>query len=721
MVYHAGKWYVHVASAFPLGVLRIDVFVQWLMEMRHISRELKYMIRYCMARIEVTLLDIVCTSICICFFSAWTAIIIKRLLFYTIIANALFCVVCLLYGSIIVKALKLRNECFKGFPFKFLTGFFLVSSFLFVFEIIIGLTIIPAFLWVSGILFAVTVFELAKKPINDQDVSGQGSMAALFCVVTSLVATTLWAQDSLKPIVFCGDSAVIKPWLDSFYHSLIIWELGLTDGTPPLEYSIVSGILPRIYHYASYMAPAYLYAVTGVSSFVIYNSFLVPVGFFLACMAAYVLVGSWWGEWPGFAAAACLLLFPDASYHGLANRWFSYHWLLMISPALSYGISLMGISWTLALEGIRGKRWLLLAISYLMTASCIIFKAHLFIAVCFVFAIYPIMFWQSIASKYRIALLVLITSLFIITIKISHYADFVPFISLDLSAASRYLTLVVAMIQKVYLRDLMQKVIGANRWLDIFMGAPFLYYATFGLFGLAYPALAFHFRSKIRKDVLFFPFFAIAMYLIMSLGFAYDKNQMGTPEELLHRPFVWAYFVVCSWVAGAIYMWKFGNHVPSGRLFRCILIVGLAGLLTVPYFLGHKLQIGPMWGNNFSWVRVPAGLVHACLFLRDSSGKRDVFQDSQGDPTVICTGLSERREFLINPMTRTRKPPQFSERKAKIEKLEAFASKKEITDFAVSCGIRWYILQPDDTVQWPKDVLDHPAFEEGGYRIFKLW
>ena len=52
------------------------------------------------------------------------------------------------------------------------------------------------------------------------------------------------------------------------------------------------------------------------------------------------------------------------------------------------------------------------------------------------------------------------------------------------------------------------------------------------------------------------------MYLIMSLGLAYDKNQVGTPDELLHRPFVWAYFVVCSWVAGAIYMWKFGNYVP---------------------------------------------------------------------------------------------------------------------------------------------------------------
>lgn len=679
------------------------------------------MIRYCAARIGVTLIDIVCTFICICFFSAWTAITINRVLFYTVIAYALFCVVCLLYGSLIVKALKLRNECLKGFPFKFLIGFFLVSLFLFVFEIIIGLAIIPAFLWVSGILFVVTVFELARKPTNAPYVSGYGSTAPLFCVVSSLVGTTLWAQDCFKPIVFCGDSAVIKPWLDSFYHSLIIWELGLTNGTPPLEYSIISGILPRIYHYASYMVPAFLYAVTGVSSFVIVNAFLVPVGFFLAGITAYVLVGSWWGEWPGFAASACLLLFPNASYHGFANRWFSYHWLIMISPGLSYGISIMGISWTLALEGIREKRRLLLAISYLMTVSCIVVKAQLFIAVCFICVIYPIVFWQSIALRYRIASLILITSLFIISIRLSHYVDFVPFISLDFSAASPYLTYVVGMIQKVHLRDLMQKVIGGNRWLDVIKGAPFLYYATFGLFGLAYPVLAFHFRSKIRKDVLFFPFFAIVMYLIMSLGLAYDKNQVGTPDELLHRPFVWAYFVVCSWVAGAIYMWKFGNYVPRGRLFRCILIVGLAGLMTVPYFWGHKLQMGPVWGKNYSWVRVPAGLVHACLFLRESSENKDVFQDSEGDPTVICTGLSERCEFLVNPVARVRKPPQFSERKAKIEKLEAFASKKEITDFAVSCGIRWYILRPEDKVQWPKDVLDHPAFEEGGYRIFKLW
>ena len=42
-------------------------------------------------------------------------------------------------------------------------------------------------------------------------------------------------------------------------------------------------------------------------------------------------------------------------------------------------------------------------------------------------------------------------------------------------------------------------------------------------------------------------------YLVMAMGLALDTRGVGTRDELLNRPLVWAYFVLAAWTAGGAY------------------------------------------------------------------------------------------------------------------------------------------------------------------------
>ncbi len=56
-----------------------------------------------------------------------------------------------------------------------------------------------------------------------------------------------------------------------------------------------------------------------------------------------------------------------------------------------------------------------------------------------------------------------------------------------------------------------------------------------------------------RAGTALFPVLVTATYLIMALGLALDDRTAHMPDELLHRPLVWAYFAVAAWTLGCSY------------------------------------------------------------------------------------------------------------------------------------------------------------------------
>ncbi|HEY5281770.1 MAG TPA: hypothetical protein VIM14_03175, partial [Polyangia bacterium] len=179
------------------------------------------------------------------------------------------------------------------------------------------------------------------------------------------------------------------------------------------------------------------------------------------------------------------------------------------------------------------------------------------------------------------------------------------------------------------------------------------------------------------------------------------------------------YFGVVAWVGGAAGL----SLLESRRLGRFArpMMVGLAVLLmAVPAFFGSGVQ--RMWAMRmFSPVRVPIGLVRSAEYMRDHGGTRDVFQDSQFDRTYTVAALSERRSYAARTMTRiSYNSERVEERAEAIDKLMQLHTPAAVAATTRELGLRWFLLNPSDKVEWPEEIANRPAFELNGFRLYRF-
>jgi hypothetical protein len=58
-----------------------------------------------------------------------------------------------------------------------------------------------------------------------------------------------------------------------------------------------------------------------------------------------------------------------------------------------------------------------------------------------------------------------------------------------------------------------------------------------------------------------------------------------------------------------------------------------------------------------------------------------------------------------------------------LRKLQSLQEANSIPDLQRSVRetvIRWYVIHPNDSVLWPAEFRDHPAFESNGYRVYDM-
>jgi len=122
-------------------------------------------------------------------------------------------------------------------------------------------------------------------------------------------------------------------------------------------------------------------------------------------------------------------------------------------------------------------------------------------------------------------------------------------------------------------------------------------------------------------------------------------------------------------------------------------------------------------------ILVPKNLVDSVEYIRTHSERSDIVQDSQNDPLFVVSALSERQQFLVfpryNPASGYR--PIFGVRKQEVEGLKRLTKMEDIAVYARKQGLRWYLLNPEDTLSWPLALLERPVYSSGGYRVYKLY
>jgi hypothetical protein len=442
---------------------------------------------------------------------------------------------------------------------------------------------------------------------------------------------------------------------------------------------------------------------------------------FFTGLGAYVLIASFWGAWPGLAACAALLLLPDGAQQGMHNTFMSYHWLTQISPSATQGLALLALAWLFVLRGCTQGNRLQLFAGWLVAGVLAFYKLHFFIASALLLWLVPPLFFRAdLRRGKRVVWAIAAIVVYAVTIIAVQRVPGVPPIRFNGSGVGDILGLIKGFTPQGALRDLLANRVGLKiaLWPNLLIGTPFVLLAALGLFVPLLVFLAIRLRRHAPALLLLFPFLLIANFLAMFFGLALDYSS-STPDELSHRPVILVYFCVVAWVGGAAGL-SLIQSARLGRIARPAMICLAVLLMAVPAFFGSGVH--HMWNmRRFSAVRVPLGLYRAAQFMRDHGGTRDVFQDSQFDRTCTVAAVSERRSFAAHTMTRLLyNSARVEEREDAIDKLVRLTEVGAVVATARELGLRWYLLNPGDRLDWPEAIVSRPAFELGGYRLYRF-
>ncbi len=666
----------------------------------------------------------IATALCAIFFVGWHFGVSRELTVEAVLFFTILCVGCHLAGTLILSALPVPSSPSADFPLSFLLGYIFINSLLFIFALLLPIGVKSSFAVVLG---GIALWAAATRIVPTHPSRIVQSNSGAVCVAISLVAATLWAQDSIQPMGFTGSDAILTHWSDGFYHARMISMFANQGPDVPIQGISAAGEPALLYHYAPYILPAALSAFTATPAYGVFGSFMIPVGIFLTGLAAYAIGTSLWGGVGGVAATVTLLLLPDAAQQGIHNYWYSYHWLQQVGPGQLFGVAVLAAAWVYMFDACRKGRIASLFASYALAAICVVYKAHFFIANAFLIWVFPALFFAGLSFRRRISLLAFCTISYWLVLKFAERFPAIPTIKLDGRGLLRRSEWIIENFDGAWIRDYLTHLVphpGDPRlfspvWLVVM--ATIVFVITFGLFAPVLFALAWRLRRAADRMVLSFPFLVVIVYMTMSAGLA--LNTRGHPDELLHRPFAWAYFVVCAWVGGGAWFVA-SKWLPQPRL-RAIAVAGIPMLFVVPWVFGKAIEVGPsrLWKVADPWT-APAGLVRSAQFIRERSQPADIAQDSLGDGRLILSALAERQPYVQQwnayAQFGGRPPPIISERFGQITQFKNYEGEGDIVEFARRNRIRWFVVHPEDPLAWPKSITGQPAFESGGYRVFRF-
>jgi hypothetical protein len=659
--------------------------------------------------------DLVAVSLTAAVVAVWTAVAGGGFSLLALFACEAVFLSFYLVGTLFAAWRPFATDILFDLPLRLLMGYAVVNTALLVLAWLSPLGIIANF---SILLAAAIALFVAMRPARKP--SRDGSVGFL-AVGLSLIAATLWCQDSIRPVSVQDNAVVFKPWVDSFYHAVHIRIFGASHGASSIEDFRLAGVPARLYHYGIYLTPALIKQASGIHAYTAFGGILAPMGVFFTGLAAYAFFGSFWGAWPGLGACAALLLLPDGVEQGMQNTFMSYQWLTQISPSATYGLALLGVAWLFVLRGCTQGSWLQLLAGWLVSGILAFYKLHFVIASALLLLLVPPLFFHGrLTLRKQVLWAASAVVVYFAALASLQKVPGVPLIRFDGSCVGKILKLVNGFTPPGALRDFLVDRIGTQSSLlsNLFIGVPFILLAALGLFAPLLVILAIRMRRRTPLLLVLFPFLLIASFLAMFFGLALDFTR-STPDELSHRPVMVVYFFVVAWVGGAAAL----SLLESRRLGRFArpAIIGLAILLmVVPGFFGSGVQ--RMWSmREFSQLRVPIGLVRAAEYMRDQGSAGDVFQDSLFDWTYTVAALSERRAYAARTLTRM---PYHSdmveERAAAIERFMGLRDANAVVATARKLGFRWFLLKPASNVDWPADIANHPAFELNRFRLYRF-
>lgn len=618
-----------------------------------------------------------------------------------------------LLGSLVAgcRALALGIAC--DLPLRLVFGYGVLNTTLLVLAWLSPLGIVANFAAVLALALLVAARAERRREVR-------GASVSLLALGLCVVATTLWCQDSIRPTADRGELMLYKPWVDGFYHAVHVRIFGAAHGASTIEDFRLAGVPARPYHYGMYLLPALLKQLAGLSAYAAFAGILAPLGVLLSGLSAYGFFSSLWGRWSGLGACAALFLLPDGAQQGMRNPFMSYHFLTQISPSATHGVALLALGWLLVLRGCRRGSALQLAAGWLLALVVGLYKLHFLIGSAFLLLLVPVLFFRARLSRGARALAASLALIaYFGALHLVQKVPGVPLIRFDGSAVGEILRLILSFGKPGAVTDWAARHMGAKlTWTqNLTFGPPYVLGAMLGLMLPLLLALPWLLRGRSSLLLRLFPFLLLGNFLLMFFGLALDFDS-STPDELSHRPLIIVYFFVVGWIGGAVGLLL--RSVPRRELVRGVGIAACAVLLAVPAHFGAGVQL--LWAMpRISPVRLSKSMLRVAQYIHDHGNRNDLIQDSQFDSTYVFAALSERRTFVSHTLTRMPfRQETVEQRTSAIEHLMAIRKPKLVRATAHALGLRWFVLEYGDHVEWPPEIADHPVLEDGPLKLYEF-
>ena len=612
-------------------------------------------------------------------------------------------------GAIVTAALRFPSF----FALDFLLGVTVVSV-----AVMSWKFFVPLSLWFLLIVLLVAVASIPRLlPRHQRDPL---SALGLLGVSVSLVAATGWSQDLIFPTTSLNGTVVFKPWSDFFIHATFVARsLGAETLSQVGNYEW-QGFPAIFYHYASYSIPICLAKVGSLPAYAIVVGFWAPFGSFLTGLASYALGRALWNQAAGLAALMAVFLIPDAALLNIGHPLYGFFWLQHIAPGGLYGVAIAGTALILIIQGSREKRRVWIVSGVVLSALVALFKIHVFTAAFPLLLSFAILAWPSRKPLHWLILGVCVAAgATLLPLVNRFYVG--PTVRFDFFGSDWYWKMLANMARGTRVESWYQ-VFRVGQPLHSHLGQAIglLLINALGIFAVVAPLVwllaAWRKTWQASEGI---SLAAVAILLLMTFGLSGDLWS----NELIHRPFVWAYWLVASLTAGRLF-----SMMAAGRpqLATATIAVGVVTLTLVPARYGSGLQHGK-WraATLYSSLRVDRGLIDCAHYVRSQPPINAVVQDSRLDRSLILAGLSERRSFAARPeiwkgVSKAFRDSPYREQLRKLESLQKATNIPDLRRSVRETGIRWYVVHPGDPNVWPAEFRDQPAFESNGYRVYDM-
>lgn len=615
-------------------------------------------------------------------------------------------------GGIITAALRLTSF----FALDFLLGVAAVSVGVMAWKIFV-----PLSLWILLIILLVGITAIPKLlPQNQREnVSGLD----LVCVIGSLVAATAWSQDLILPTSPVEGGIVFKPWSDFFFHATIVARSLGTETLPQVGNFEWAGFPAITYHYGSYSLASCLAKVGRQPAYDTVVGFWAPFGSFLTGITSYALGRVLWGQGAGLAAFMGAVLIPDGAILNIAHPYYGYFWLQHIAPGGLYGVAIAGTALILIVQGRREERRVWIVSGVVVGVLIALFKVHIFAAAFPLLFSFAILAWPP-RKRLRWLVLGVCVAVGVALLTLANHFHVGPDVHFDFSGGPWYWKFLAKMASGTPFES-WYHVFGASHPFPshLVQAIGLLLLNVLGTFAVIAPfvwLLAAWRKTWQAPEGISVT--AVAILLLMTFCLSGNAT-LGNRDELIHRPFVWVYWLVGSLTAGRLFSMAAG-HRP--RLSTWAVVVSIVMLMLVPLRYGSGLERAKWSGADaHSSLRVDRGLVDCAYYIRGQPPTNALAQDSRFDELLILGGLSERRSFASRPKLWMRVSKAFRESpyQEQLLRLQSLQQARNVPDLQRSVhetGIRWYVVHPGDPCAWPTEFCDRPLFESNGYKVYDM-